>query len=361
MTSTSGLVGNFGKANYAAAKLGIVGLSKSIALDMARFHVRSNCVSPFAWSRLIGTIPIADEVQAARVEKLKGMTPAKIAPVAVFPPLRCRGGRDRTDVRGAKQRDLPHGPVATPPLGAAFGRLDAGDGGGARPPRPRRALFPPWAEARTSFTGTRSDRRAHGGAPLRVLARQGGKAPSLRSTPASVPEPGQRPERSRSARAVAETPDVSTPARPPSGGFAKARETAAAIDPGPSSLLADDLDEPPARQEGSRAGSARSRARPRRARPPREAPRSSTSITVLYPPLGDGEARASEGEPRSLGGSAPDHSRPARVRRGRGRSGSGRFAPARRRQPASASGVRGRAARPLRGAFPRPRPPPRRQ
>ena len=84
MTSTSGLVGNFGQANYAAAKLGIVGLSKSIALDMARFHVRSNCVSPFAWSRLIGTIPIADEVQAARVEKLKGMTPAKIAPVAVF-------------------------------------------------------------------------------------------------------------------------------------------------------------------------------------------------------------------------------------------------------------------------------------
>jgi NAD(P)-dependent dehydrogenase (short-subunit alcohol dehydrogenase family) len=46
-TSTSGLIGNYGQANYAAAKLGIVGLSKSIALDMARFNVRSNCVSPF--------------------------------------------------------------------------------------------------------------------------------------------------------------------------------------------------------------------------------------------------------------------------------------------------------------------------
>ena len=60
-TSTSGLVGNFGQANYAAAKLGIVGLSKSIALDMNRFNVRSNCVSPFAWSRLIGTIPTETE------------------------------------------------------------------------------------------------------------------------------------------------------------------------------------------------------------------------------------------------------------------------------------------------------------
>jgi len=83
MTSTSGLVGNFGQANYAAAKAGIVALSKSLALDMSRFNVRSNCISPFAWSRLIGTIPITDEVQKARVEKLKEMTPDKIASVAV--------------------------------------------------------------------------------------------------------------------------------------------------------------------------------------------------------------------------------------------------------------------------------------
>ena len=83
MTSTSGLIGNLGQANYSAAKLGIVGLSKSIALDMSRFNVRSNCIAPFAWSRLIGSIPITDATQRARVDKLRQMTPDKIAPVVV--------------------------------------------------------------------------------------------------------------------------------------------------------------------------------------------------------------------------------------------------------------------------------------
>jgi NAD(P)-dependent dehydrogenase (short-subunit alcohol dehydrogenase family) len=84
MTSTSGLVGNLGQANYSAAKLGIVGLSKSIALDMAKYNVRSNCISPFAWSRMIGSIPTETDEQRARVEKLKSMQTSKIAPLAVF-------------------------------------------------------------------------------------------------------------------------------------------------------------------------------------------------------------------------------------------------------------------------------------
>ena len=84
MTSTSGLVGNLGQANYSAAKLGLVGLSKSIALDMAKYRVRSNCIAPFAWSRMIGSIPAETPEQQARVEKLKSMETAKIAPLAVY-------------------------------------------------------------------------------------------------------------------------------------------------------------------------------------------------------------------------------------------------------------------------------------
>jgi NAD(P)-dependent dehydrogenase (short-subunit alcohol dehydrogenase family) len=84
MTSTSGLVGNFGQANYAAAKLGIVGLTKVVALDMARYNVTANCISPFAWTRMIGTIPTETETQKARVDKIKKLAPAHIAPLAAF-------------------------------------------------------------------------------------------------------------------------------------------------------------------------------------------------------------------------------------------------------------------------------------
>ncbi|RON37912.1 SDR family NAD(P)-dependent oxidoreductase [Pseudomonas brassicacearum] len=83
MTSTSGLVGNIGQVNYGAAKMGVVGLSKCIALDMERFGVRSNCLAPFAFTRLVATIPADTDYNRARLEKVKKMTPDTIAPLAV--------------------------------------------------------------------------------------------------------------------------------------------------------------------------------------------------------------------------------------------------------------------------------------
>ena len=83
-TSTSGLIGNIGQANYSAAKLGIVGLSRSTALDMARYNVTSNAIAPFAWSRLIGTIPAETDAEKERVGKLKQLSPAHIAPLVAF-------------------------------------------------------------------------------------------------------------------------------------------------------------------------------------------------------------------------------------------------------------------------------------
>ncbi len=83
-TSTSGLIGNIGQANYSAAKLGLVGLSQSIALDMARAGVRSNCIAPFAWSRMTASIPAETPEQLARVERMKAMSADRIAPLVVF-------------------------------------------------------------------------------------------------------------------------------------------------------------------------------------------------------------------------------------------------------------------------------------
>ena len=83
-TSTSGLIGNVGQANYSAAKLGIVGLSQSIALDMARAGVRSNCIAPFAWSRMTASIPAETPEAKERVERLKTMSADKIAPLVIY-------------------------------------------------------------------------------------------------------------------------------------------------------------------------------------------------------------------------------------------------------------------------------------
>ena len=51
-TSLAGLIGSFGQANYASAKLAVVGLSRTLALEGAKYGVRSNAVSPSARTRI---------------------------------------------------------------------------------------------------------------------------------------------------------------------------------------------------------------------------------------------------------------------------------------------------------------------
>lgn len=94
MTSTSGLVGNLAQANYSAAKLGVAALSKSLALDLQRWNIRSNCIAPFAWSRMTSSIKVDSPEQEERVNRMKEMKPEKIAPVALY--LASDAGADTT-------------------------------------------------------------------------------------------------------------------------------------------------------------------------------------------------------------------------------------------------------------------------
>ena len=86
-TSTSGLIGNIGQANYAAAKLGIMGLSRIIAMEGASKNVRSNIIAPFAWTRMTSSIPVKDEAGAQRVERIKNSMRAD--QVATFTAALC--------------------------------------------------------------------------------------------------------------------------------------------------------------------------------------------------------------------------------------------------------------------------------
>jgi NAD(P)-dependent dehydrogenase (short-subunit alcohol dehydrogenase family) len=69
MISTAGLYGNYGQAAYAAAKAGLVGLTRVVAMDMARSKVNCNAVAPFAATRVTDSIQAANEAQASYKER----------------------------------------------------------------------------------------------------------------------------------------------------------------------------------------------------------------------------------------------------------------------------------------------------
>jgi NAD(P)-dependent dehydrogenase (short-subunit alcohol dehydrogenase family) len=82
-TSTSGLLGNIGQTNYGAAKMGIAGLSRIIAMEGAAKNVRCNCIAPVAWTRMTQSVPVKDEAAAARrkqiAETIRADQPARFS------------------------------------------------------------------------------------------------------------------------------------------------------------------------------------------------------------------------------------------------------------------------------------------
>ena len=75
-TSTSGLFGNFGQANYGAAKLGLVGLINTLAQEGVKYNIKTNAVAPIAATRMTEDI-LPPEV-------LKNLTPDFVAPVVAY-------------------------------------------------------------------------------------------------------------------------------------------------------------------------------------------------------------------------------------------------------------------------------------
>jgi NAD(P)-dependent dehydrogenase (short-subunit alcohol dehydrogenase family) len=84
VTSTAGLYGNFGQAAYAAAKAGLIGLTRVTAMDMARSLVTCNAVAPFAATRVTESIRPQNEAQAAYKARALKVPAAAVADLVAF-------------------------------------------------------------------------------------------------------------------------------------------------------------------------------------------------------------------------------------------------------------------------------------
>jgi 3-oxoacyl-[acyl-carrier protein] reductase len=85
VTSYSGLHGNIGQANYAAAKAGIIGFTKTVAKEVARFGITVNAISPNAATAMVAAVPDAKRAElAAAIPLGRFADPGEMAPAVAF-------------------------------------------------------------------------------------------------------------------------------------------------------------------------------------------------------------------------------------------------------------------------------------
>jgi NAD(P)-dependent dehydrogenase (short-subunit alcohol dehydrogenase family) len=75
-TSVSGMLGNFGQANYAAAKAGVYGLTRTMSIELQKHRITVNAIAPIAKTRMTEDLPMFQGVDT--------LTPDHIAPAALF-------------------------------------------------------------------------------------------------------------------------------------------------------------------------------------------------------------------------------------------------------------------------------------
>jgi NAD(P)-dependent dehydrogenase (short-subunit alcohol dehydrogenase family) len=129
-TSSSGLFGNFGQSNYAAAKMGLVGLMNALGLEGAKYNVHVNCLAPTAATRMTDTL-FPPEVIAAM--KPEAVSPAVLAMAHDDAPNRViinagAGGYERTYVTLTKGVPIPLGPDTPDQVVARFEEISKREG-----------------------------------------------------------------------------------------------------------------------------------------------------------------------------------------------------------------------------------------